>query len=203
MLNKPQNVQVASDKIGTFRRLEQNIPEWTTNIDVARGWIGHPRFGRKLNAVVCRTLTRANSGRGIVLARTTEEVVPAPLYTRYTPKTAEYRVHISSRFGVIDAAEKRRRNGFEDNEGANQYIRSWDNGWVFCREDLQLPEDVRRVAEESIHHLGLDFGAVDVGYHPEYGTTVYEVNTAPGLEGQTLVNYTNMFRRYLGNQLQA
>ena len=129
MLNTPQNVQVASDKVSTFRRLETNIPEWTVNINTAREWLNTPRFGRKLNAVVCRTLTRANSGRGIVLATTPEAVVPAPLYTRYTPKTAEYRLHVSARFGVIDVAEKRKRNGFEENEQSNQYIRSWNNGW--------------------------------------------------------------------------
>ena len=199
MLNTPQNVEIASNKISTFQRLGENIPEWTTDIRTARNWLATPIFGRKLNAVVCRTLTRANSGRGIVLAKTPEEVVAAPLYTRYTPKTLEYRAHVSVRQGVIDIAEKRRRNGFENNEQANQYIRSWDNGWVFCREDLNVPDAVRTVAEGAIHRLGLHFGAVDVGYHPDFGAVVYEVNTAPGLEGQTLINYINMFRSYLGN----
>jgi len=202
MLNKPQNVEIASDKIATFRRLETNIPEWTTDRQVARDWFANPRFGRKLNAVVCRTLTRANSGRGIVLAKSPEELVNAPLYTRYTPKEREFRVHMSARYGIIDSAEKRRRNGFE-HEADHDYIRSWNNGWVFCRENLQLPDGVERVAAEALAHLGLDFGAVDVGWSGRYGTYIYEVNTAPGLEGQTLTNYTNMFRRHLGNQLQA
>lgn len=199
MLNLTHYVQLASDKIRTFHALQTNIPEWTININTAREWLNTPRFGRKLNAVVCRTLTRANSGRGIVLATTPDEVVQAPLYTRYTPKTAEYRVHVFAREGTIDFAEKKRRNGFAENEHANQYIRSWNNGWVFCREDVTLPADVYRIAEEAIHRLGLDFGAVDVGYHPEFGSVIYEVNTAPGLEGHTLECYINTFRRFLGN----
>jgi hypothetical protein len=38
--------------------------------------------------------------------------------------------------------------------------------------------------------LHLDFGAVDVGWNEHHGeATIYEVNTAPGLEGTTLEKY--------------
>ena len=200
MLNKPQNVALASDKVATFQRLQQvmpnDIPQWTTSRQVAQGWLSSPIYGNKKNAVVCRTLTRANSGRGIVLASQANEVVAAPLYTRYKPKTTEFRIHVNSRFGIIDRQEKRKKNGVEPSE-LGKYIRSYDNDWVFCRDGITVPSSVEDAAERALAALGLEFGAVDIGYHPQLGVSVYEVNTAPGIEGQTLVNYTNAFRRYL------
>ena len=198
MLNKPQNVAIASDKVLTFQQLPNHIPAWTTNREEACQWLVAPRkYGDLLNAVVCRTLTRANSGRGIVVARRPEEVVPAPLYTQYVPKVSEYRVHATV-YRVFDVAQKKRRNGVERHD-EDRYIRSWDNGWVFCRDDIEVPEEVKDVSLEVLAHLGLDFGAVDVGWHPRYGTTVYEVNTAPGMEGQTQQHYIETLRGFLGN----
>lgn len=190
--NKPQNVQLAASKIATFERLNaDDVPLWTTIIDVARGWFAQPLGRNCVNAVLCRTLTRANSGHGIVFASNPDELVPAPLYVRYIPKREEYRVHVA-RGRVIDKAQKRRRNGTE-HEGITSYIRSFDHGWVFCREDVQLPEAVEQKALTAVAHLGLDFGAVDIGQHERYGTKVYEVNTAPGLMGTTIQSYVGAF----------
>ncbi len=44
---------------------------------------------------------------------------------------------------------------------------------------------------------GLDFGAVDLGHHPEYGTFIYEINTAPGLQGETVNDYADYFRSFM------
>jgi hypothetical protein len=176
--------------------MPQHIVPWTTSQAVAREWLAHPIYGNLKNAVVCRTLTRANSGRGIVVASTTDELVPAPLYTRYKPKVDEYRVHVFTRFGVVDVQQKRRRNGLEDGAG-DRYIRSHDNGWVFCRDGVVAPPTLLAECERAVNILGLDFGAVDIGWHPTYGLSIYEINTAPGIEGQTLTNYVNTFRRFL------
>ncbi len=199
-LNLPQYVENASAKDKTFEILSANhlpVPMWTRDINVARGWLANPIYGRRLNGVVCRTLTRGNSGRGIVLAKEVQEVVPAPLYTRYMPKQDEYRVHVFSEKGVIDVQQKRKVNGFDENEEANKYIRNHPNGWVFCREDVELPAPVREAALSAVLALHLDFGAVDIGYHEKFGPAIYEVNTAPGLEGQTLINYGQTIATYL------
>ena len=200
LLNKPEHVVVASDKRRTFEKLAQLpgdlLPEWTTNRDTAKQWLTHPIYGRLKNAVVCRTLTRASEGRGIVLASTEAAIVAAPLYTRYKPKTQEFRIHVNAKYGVIDIQEKRKRQGSEKKE-EHQFIRSHDHNWVFCREDIQCPDRVIAASIEALAALGLDFGAVDVGWHPDYGMAIYEINTAPGLEGQTLQHYITMFRRYL------
>ena len=202
MLNKPQYVRKAAEKIRTFEALAasdlmKHLPHWTTSQQQARAWLEDASpYGNLKKAVICRTLTRANSGRGIVMACEPNELVPAPLYTRYKPKTQEYRVHVHSRFGVMDVQQKRKKNDV-DEDTFNPHIRSWNNGWVFCRENLKTPGIVEEVAELAINRLGLDFGAVDIGYHPVHGVGIYEVNTAPGIEGQTLANYANTFKRYL------
>ena len=200
MLNKPQYVSLASHKIKTFQHLSENmadcLPDWTTSQAKAASWLSKPKYGESLNAVVVRTLTQANSGRGIVLAKTPDEVVPAPLYTRYKPKKAEYRVHVSARTGVFDVQQKKKRSDAV-NESHNAYIRSYDNGWVFCRENIKIPDVIKECAERALLALHLDFGAIDIGYHDKYGVCIYEINTAPGIAGQTLSNYVNMIKQHL------
>lgn len=199
-LNKPQYVENASAKYKTLQILRDtgiNDCDFSQNQNTAVNWLATPKYEHCLNAVVCRTLTRANSGRGIVLARTPEEVVIAPLYTRYKPKTNEYRVHVFRQFGVIDIQEKRKVVGFKELELMNRFIRNHPNGWVFCRENVDPPDEVISASEKAVLALNLDFGAVDIGWHPDYGIAIYEVNTAPGLEGTTLENYAKTFSRYL------
>ena len=200
MLNKPQYIENASDKIKTLKLLrEANVPcpDFTQSIDEARNFLGNRKYRGTPDRVVCRTLTRANSGRGIVVADNRDAVVAAPLFTRYIPKRNEYRIHVW-RGNVIDQQEKKRQNGYEEREGFNKLIRNHENGWVFCRDGVAAPDAVKQAAIDAVIALKLDFGAVDVGYHPEFGVAVYEINTAPGLEGTTLEKYVEQARTYLG-----
>lgn len=196
--NKPTNVTLAADKKATLIKLGgANVPhpEFTDHGPLAQRWLANPPIYPGLkHAIVCRTLTRANSGRGIVIATTPQEVVPAPLYTRYVPKQDEYRVHVFRELGVIDVQQKRKDSDVTPEE-RDPYIRNHDAGWVFCREDVNPPQVVLKAAEDAVMALGLDFGAVDIGFHNAIGPCVYEVNTAPGLEGQTLTNYVEAFRK--------
>lgn len=196
LLNKPSQVELASDKIQTFQKLcgIVPLPDMTIIMSEAAGWLTTgPKYPGLKHAVLCRTLTRANSGRGIVVAETVEELVPAPLYTRYTPKQQEYRVHVFKELGVIDVQQKRRNaDGVLD-----PYIRNHDAGWVFCRENVNAPQSVLNAAVDAVMALGLDFGAVDIGFHNNIGPCIYEVNTAPGLEGQTLSNYAQAFKQLI------
>ncbi len=74
-------------------------------------------------------------------------------------------------------------------------VRNHDNGWVFCRQDVHPPDEVINQSIEAVRALGLDFGATDVGWNEYYQKAcVFEVNTAPGLEGTTLENYTTFFK---------
>lgn len=192
-LNKPQVVANATDKVRAFQLFTANgVPtlDWTTDQAVARGWFQSPE-----TKVVCRTLTRASEGRGIVVATKPEEIVAAPLYTLYKKKQYEYRVH-AGLGRVFDLQMKKRRNGLPKAEGGAQFVRNTENGWVFCRNNIEVPQAVKDAGLQAVQALGLDFGAVDIGFGAA-GVAVYEVNTAPGLEGQTSENYVNFFKGLL------
>ena len=110
VLNRPESVRNASNKLLALNIMKNagvQVPDFTTDMNVAREWIeSDERY------VVARTLLRANSGRGIVLAKTVNELVRAPLYTKYVRKGIEYRVHVF-RGQVIDYAQKKKRRGFK------------------------------------------------------------------------------------------
>ena len=188
-INAPEQVVLASDKLRTAKNFSDNgvpQPDFTEDREVARGW------AEEGCTVVCRKLLRGSQGRGIVLATTPNEVCKAPLYTKYVKKAVEYRIHVA--FGkVIDAQQKKRRLEVPDEE-VNWQIRNAHNGWVFTREDVVVLDCVRDAAIAAVTSLGLDFGAVDIGYNAhQTACVVYEVNTAPGLEGQTLDSYYQAF----------
>lgn len=184
-INTPEQISIATNKLSTFNILAQHnisIPEYTTDLNTAKLWVQN-------NWVVCRKLLRASGGRGIVLAKTQDELVKAPLYVKYKRKDKEYRVHIF-KGKVIDAAEKKRRQLENRPENYNPYIRNYEYGWVYCRDNVNLTEDTLQLAKDTISALELDFGAVDIIYNSKSNKAyVLEINTAPGLQGTTLTNY--------------
>ena len=193
VLNKPQNVRLATNKLRTFQRFRDSgftaIPSWTTDKEEAKKWVGEG------SAVVARTVLDGHSGAGIVLCDSVEQVPNAPLYTQYVKKQKEFRVHVA--FGnVIDVQEKRRSR--EVGAEADNRIRNHHTGWVYCREEIAEPERLRETAIAAIAALGLDFGAVDLIWNQKKDLVlVLEVNTACGLEGQTLLTYTNLLMEKL------
>jgi glutathione synthase/RimK-type ligase-like ATP-grasp enzyme len=69
---------------------------------------------------------------------------------------------------------------------------------VFCREDVVIPDSVKAMAAMAVDCLGLEFGAVDMIQKKDTDSFyVLEVNTRPGLEGQTTENYAKAFAEYL------
>lgn len=150
--------------------------------------------------VVCRTILNGHGGAGIVLASTVEELVDAPLYTKYTKKKREFRIHVvlgGDEVIGFSVREKRRRADWQEmGEQFNKFIRNHDNGWVFAatlREDM--PVGVVDTAVAAVRALGLKMGAVDCGWHPDSDTVVYEVNTAPGCDDVTAQWYADMFKQ--------
>jgi hypothetical protein len=98
---------------------------------------------------------------------------------------------------VIDIQQKRKRRETE-NENVDYQVRNHDNGWVYCREDVNLPDVAIQLAKDALLSLGLTFGAVDLIYNAKRDAYyALEVNTAPGLEGTTLENYTSYFQGVL------
>lgn len=193
ILNRPDCVRLASNKLHFFKCASTddriNLPPFTESKEEALEW------GR---TIVARQKLTGHSGEGIVLCEPDEELVEAPLYVKYIPKKEEYRVHVFNG-KVVDVQRKARRNDVHKND-VNWRVRNHGNGFIFARnEERAKPADLERQAILAVEVCGLDFGAVDLIYN-EHLDTVYvlEINTAPGLEGQTLTNYTNLIKEYLG-----
>lgn len=198
ILNNIEKVNVAGNKLSSLKALKVAgvaTPEFTTDTNVAKGWV------RNGDTVVERHNLRGNSGEGIRIVNLDDNEMPstiqtAPLYTKFIPKTAEFRVHVF-RGEVIDYIEKKKVAAERRPANFNKYVSSVHQGWVFARNDIRDMTEVRQIAVKAVVSLGLDFGAVDIIYY-EGKPYVLEVNTAPGLTGTTLVKYANAFRRYMG-----
>lgn len=196
VINNPNCVRVASNKLMTFRRFaDAVIPvptvEWTTDIKGAAEWMnqGH-------NVVVRHKLT-GHSGEGLEIIDIAEGpggIIPAPLYTKYTKKTQEYRIHVF-RGEVIFRQRKARKKDVPDDQ-VNWQVRNLAGGFIFANQDLEVPAAVEQAAIAAVNALGLDFGAADVGCNKEGQAVVYEVNTACGLEGENLASYVKKFREF-------
>ena len=189
-LNKPNSIQLACDKLTTFHMLEENgfehIPQYTISKDIAKHLID---MG---DTIYCRTTTTGHSGRGIVIASHSNELINAPLYTVKTKHKHEYRVHVF-KDKVLDVQMKRKRNGSLGGSG----IRNYNNGWVYARAEIAPPEELLSSSIDAVKLLGLDFGAVDIGHRLiDNKFFVFEVNTAPGLEGTTLDKYSKAIYNY-------
>jgi glutathione synthase/RimK-type ligase-like ATP-grasp enzyme len=191
ILNGPTAVALSKNKYLTLDKLKYyNVPtvEFTRNQEVAKQWYndGHIVYGR-------HTLF-GQAGEGIeVITEDTLKFPSCPLYTKGVVKAHEYRVHVCAG-KAFDFAKKRRRS-----EGNNDdYIKNLEGGWVFCREGVTLPKEVEAAAVRAVSALCLDFGAVDILYK-EKDNRVYvlEINTAPGLEGVTLLNYSKVLKDLL------
>ena len=188
VINNPVSVGIAANKLETltaFTLHDIPHPEYTTDKDMARCWLDN---GHK---VMCRQLLTAHSGQGIVVAKQHEDLVDAPLYTKYIRKKKEFRVHVFNS-KILDIQEKRRSSAVDDH---HPYIRNHSNGYVFCRGDIEEPYDLRGVAVSAVNALGLDFGAVDVVWSEGLDKCfALEVNTACGLEGSTVHKYVQAIK---------
>lgn len=191
-LNKHEAIAIASNKLKTFNKLNglgfEHIPDYTIHPEEATDWL---QMGDK---VYCRQTLTGHSGSGIVIASNVNELVSAPLYTKATKHKYEFRVHVF-KGKVIDVQQKKRRS---DYSGPNTGIRNHSNGYIYARVDIDVPEILLSSSIQAVTLLGLDFGAVDVGYREcDSSVFVFEINTAPGLVGTTLDKYVNTFKEYL------
>ena len=187
VINTPPRISIAINKLRTFEALGAariSVPQWTRDRMKALDWVKEDKV------IVCRTSLTSSAGRGIVVADKSVEVPSCHLYTAHVRHKREFRVHVFNH-KVIDVAEKRRRDGFSETRGRLEgFIRNLHNGWVFCHENVTCPPIVLEEAKKAVEVLNLDFGAVDIGYREKDGKAyVFEVNTAPGIEGQTIGRY--------------
>lgn len=109
----------------------------------------------------------------------------------------EFRVHsflgrsIASRVKVLrDGFKLETEPRHRGDAVASPWIRSWDGGWKMVYKDGEVKKKHRTLAHQAVKALGLDFGAVDIGQLADGKLIVLEVNTAPGIEGETLLAYS-------------
>ncbi len=189
VFNTTAAVEEASNKLTFFRLMQGHglTPDYVTGIGAARMML------QNRTMVVCRTLLSSSGGKGIVVASNEAELVPAPLYVQYVKKQEEYRVHIMNG-QVFDTQRKARDRGVAD-EDVDWTVRNHHNGFIYMREGIDTPAVVTQAAIDAFRLTSLDFGAVDVIYNSRSGRAyVLEINTAPGLEGQTVNTYAQAFR---------
>ena len=189
-LNTPEAVSAITNKLKAFQ------------LFAAKG-VPVPRFALGPNSVTWDGLTvvrhklQGHSGEGIELVERKENLPDASLYVEYIKKEQEFRIHVgkcSSGNQIIAEQRKARRYDVPD-EQVNWQVRNHKNGFVFVRGTCSPPSGVRNAARQALEASGLSFGAVDVIYNEkERKAYVLEINTAPGLEGQTIEDYANFFK---------
>lgn len=188
LLNCPDAVIRAINKRTAFEvwagHHVSTVP-WTANKAVAQEWLNAG------NTVVVRKLLTSHEGNGIIIIEPGQQLPDAPLYSRYIFKVREFRVHVTrdkafaSHMKIKDpkvAAPKTWK------------VRSYANGFIFQRNNVPVSAERDALAIQAVETLGLDFGAVDIIEDKHGKFYVLEVNTAPGIEGQTTPAYAGAIK---------
>ena len=205
-INGDEKVGQAVNKLTAFRCMASvgvPIPNFTDDKEVASTFI---EIGSK---VVCRTLLSGSCGEGIVLAKTIDQLVDAPLYVEAIKKIAEYRAHVvrepaSTEYNTLIVQKKRLTTESLAARGIverSTFIRNTANGYIYSEgHNLSYPYEleIQSVATRAIKALGLSFGAVDIIMDEYSKFYVLEVNTAPGLKcTSTLEFYRSHLHKYM------
>lgn len=193
VLNSPHVLGAMTNKLKFFQLMadtDVRIPEFTTDRQIAGAWLDQPGV-----IVVERHKLSGHSAEGLRIVENLLDITNAPLYTKYVPKKDEFRVHFF-KGEIIDTQQKKKRLDFEGE--ANFKVRNHANGFIYARNEIEVPEDVLVQARRTIAACGLDFGAIDIIYNQKNREAyVLEVNTAPGLAGETVEVYANAIQRYV------
>lgn len=193
VLNHWDNVALAINKkkaFPIFKAAGVSSVRFTTSPEVVKDWL------EDHHVVFARTKVKSMLGQGIVIMKNPEDLVEAPLYTRFIPNCSEYRIHVANG-KVIDRQQKRRMvTGEWANKEPDPFVRAEANGWTFARKDVHMPKVVEEEAIKALRALELDFGGCDVLYSKKDDKAfILEVNTAPGIvENYGLEAYTQAFK---------
>lgn len=201
IVNPPPAVSKMTNKVSFFETTKgsKDVLEATNSGDVALGW---------KSVVFARVLISASGGRGIVVFDPETDdagsLPRAPLYTRYVPKTHEYRLHMArslkgKEFQCLLAQRKVFVKTPERPAPLDWKVRSHDNGFIFQRQPEmdRIPGCVIDSANRvmSDYFPDLHFAALDVMYHQKRNQAwVIEGNTAPGLENSSIDIYADYFQ---------
>ena len=208
VINEAPCVDKVANKLKFFKAIKEDkvnsprVPEFTFDPQEALFLVkaGHE--------VIARTVLNGSSGKGILFYSddVIDQFLGAHLFTIYKKKKDEYRVHVLD--GQVIDVQKKMLRKFDDqgNElevvNIDKRIRTLSNGYIFGRNFDGCDQDVMRQAQKAVRFFGLDFGAVDVIWNDHEGKAyVLEINTAPGLEGETVELYADAFRKYFNAKM--
>ena len=151
----------------------------------------------------CPPYSETHKGEGW-LARTSDHVDGGDLkkglkhgdfYVKYVETTAEYRVHIFKGLSILLGFKEPRSDKAWKETGQEHHpsFRTYQLGWTIEYPKVSHGEfgpipwsrrlALRKLGREAVAALGYDFGAVDIGLGKDDKIIVFEVNSAPGLEG--------------------
>ena len=195
IFNPPEAIRKASNKLTTLTILKEagvSVPEFTTDVGEALLWV------RDGQTAVARTVLNGHSGEGIELLPNGDpdwhpevDWVEAPLYTKYVKKVDEFRIHVFQ--GKVIFQQRKARKKDVPDEEVNWKIRNHGNGFIFAHQGVDVALGGVNAAVAAVQALGLDFGAVDLIRTKDNQFYVLEVNTACGMEGETLNRYKEAF----------
>lgn len=190
-LNKPKAIATASNKLRAFDVMKKagvQVPQFATSM-TGVSWKGPTVVRHKLTG---------HSGEGIEIVESAADLPKnAPLYVEYIKKEHEFRIHVGRAEGQakIIAIQRKARDKAVPDASVDWKVRSHANGFIFVRGDANPHPTVLTEAVNALAAIGLDFGAVDVIWNmKESKAYVLEINTAPGLEGQTIDDYASFFK---------
>lgn len=190
LINDGDLIHCASNKLTFFEYVKAIHPDI-----IPPFWTSQAAIPADAYPVVCRTTLAGHSGDGIVIAQIPSEVVAAPLYVKYIKKKEEYRIHLGKTGEGVQTIAVQRKVRDPARAVTDWKVRSHQNGFLFQRQNLSVPGSVLAVARQAFLCSSLDFGAVDAVFNEQSGRAfVLEINTAPGLEGQTIEDYAQFFR---------
>ena len=189
LLNCPDAVMRAINKraaFGIWAGDSVSTVPWTSNKAVAKEWleVGH--------TIVARKVLTGHEGHGIVIVDPGQPLCDAPLYTKYVGKIREYRVHATR--DKAFATHMKIKDPKTKEPPKTWKVRSYANGFIFQRNNVPTSAARDALAVQAVASLGLDFGAVDIIEDTFGKFYVLEVNTAPGIEGQTTPAYAKAIK---------
>jgi hypothetical protein len=213
IINHPDAIRTASNKLKTFTKISENaelsryLPLYTTYRNKL------PTEFSDKEKWVCRTILTGSSGKGIIIAESANELVDAPLYVKYFPKKYELRVHVINNKVVLLQQKRKLTESSRVERGissTNKYIRNLDNGYIYSTdicENILLNDyflnEVRNFSIALLSHIGLDFGAIDIIISKRFDWKFLEINTAPGLQGNSINVYSTEINNMMDNIMNS
>ena len=193
IINHPDTVNISSNKRRFYMLASAcglPIIDTTFTPEEAFSWL------QEGSRVFARQKLRGSKGNGIVILSpecigsvpSMLDTALAPMYTREFVDGDEYRLFVVAGEVVDFAKKKKLSTGKLTERGIqiNRDIKTTDNGWIFGKRNVTLPEGALAVAQQVTDSLGLDFMALDLIHNRGNGDLrIMEVNSAPGLRSPT------------------